>query len=206
MEMKKSLWAVGLGLVVMVGGYAQTAAAPGARLAALPAAKIKAVRDRLDATLLPAGASHLEMTKGQTFTLTDGAETVMTLVPVGFYVMTPSSFLSVCGLYMLPATGPGRFVTTYGMRDEKDGGDVEDYWECARTTAIGVMPNEGAHPRLLMTMAGFSPPQHETVMPIVMTWDAGKGSYVVKDDVFRDDSFVGDATVAKMRRALAKLK
>ena len=142
-------------------------------------------------SLLPAGSSHLEMTKGQTFALTDGTGTVLTLVPVEFFLMTPNSFLSVCGLYLLPVEGRGRFVVTYGMKAEDENDDVEDSWECARTTALGVMPAEGSHPRLLMTMAGFSPPRHETVMPIVMVWDAGKASYVVKEKVFRDDKLYG---------------
>ena len=174
----------------------------GSRLVAVPAAEIKAIRSRLDPALLPTGSSHLEITRGQTFALTDGTATVLTLVPVEFFLSRPNQLLSVCGLYMLPAQGPARFAVTYGMTPEDDNDDVEDSWQCARTTAMGVMPAEGSHPRLLLTMAGFSPPRFETVMPIVMVWDAAKASYVAKDKVFRDNSFPGEATIAKMRRGL----
>jgi hypothetical protein len=193
---------MGAGLLLALGSGYASGQDQGARLAAVSPEQAKGLSARLDAALLPKGSSNLKITKGQTFQLMDGAQSVMTLVPVGFYVMTDSAFLSVCGLYMLPAAGPGRFVTTYGMASDEDDEQVEDYWECARTTAIGVMPNEGAHPRLLLTMAAFSPPQHDTVWPIVLTWDAGNGTYRVSKQVFTDESFVGKATVGKMRRKL----
>jgi hypothetical protein len=194
--------------VVAVGlaGMCATAQEKGVRLAAVSPEQVKGLRGRLDAGMLPKGASHLEITKGQTFQLMDGTQSMMTLVPVEFYVMTDSAFLSVCGLYTLPAVGAGRFVVTHGMTPEADDEDVEDAWECARTTAMGVMPNEGAHPRLLLTMASFSPPRHEAVVPIVLTWNAGTGSYVVGKQMFHDDSFVGDVTVGKMRRKLLAAK
>jgi hypothetical protein len=194
--------------VVAVGlaGMCATAQEKGVRLAAVSPEQVKGLRGRLDAGMLPKGASHLEITKGQTFQLMDGTQSMMTLVPVEFYVMTDSAFLSVCGLYTLPAVGAGRFVVTHGMTPEADDEDVEDAWECARTTAMGVMPNEGAHPRLLLTMASFSPPRHEAVVPIVLTWNAGTGSYVVRKQMFNDDSFVGPATVGKMRRKLLAAK
>jgi hypothetical protein len=44
---------------------------------------------------------------GQAFQLMDGTQSMMTLVPVEFYVMTDSAFLSVCGFTRCLRRGRG---------------------------------------------------------------------------------------------------
>jgi hypothetical protein len=186
------------------------ASAQTASLKPLPPAEAAGLVDRIPRALLPPHTSHLEVQKKQVFSLAAPGQMDLLLVPVKFWHGEPSEMVENmlaerdrCGLFVLPKEGKPSFIWTM---DDKTGLAVDF---CGGMTAMGMMANEGARPRLVAIYRTFSPPRAEDSAAVVLTWDGAKGTYTVDRSAFEylnDGSNAGIGTVAGAKAALSHWK
>ena len=178
-----------------------------ASLKPLPPGEAAGLIDHIPKTLLPTHSSRVEVQKKQVFSLVAPGQTDLLLVPVRFWHEEPEQLDTEhtlipedrCGLFVMPKGGVASFVWT----------DTSDsvIGLCGGVKAIGMMPQEGARPRLILIYRTYSPPQQEYVATFVLAWDAAKGMYAVDQklsDSLNNGPDEGKMTIAGARAALTR--
>ena len=183
-------------LVTMVVALALSASAQSV-LQPIPSAEAPALQARLDPKLPPSEATQLHLDTKQLFTL-QSATGSLTLVPVTFAspFSTDGATLYSCGLYLLPARGSQRFLSTYNLRVDKPG-------QCGSLAAIGLENDRTAHPRIILIYNAYVPPRQNWQQPVVLTWDPTIAQYLIGPDMTNlDHDGTARWTVAEVRRYL----
>lgn len=84
-----------------------------------------------------------------------------------------------CGLYFLDDSGSSYLVTILGP-------PVSKYPICLQTEAVGVMHNEGPHPRMLVEILARAPSGTVANYPFVLRWDPKRSRYSLDDTLSKD--------------------
>jgi hypothetical protein len=183
------------------------AGAQTASLKAVPLSDTANLANRIPKGLLPSHSSRVSVVQKQVFSLVAAGQPDLLLVPVKFWhdetaQMDPDHMLMPedrCGLFVMPKGGTASFVWT----DTSD----STIGLCGGVQAIGMMPQEGARPRLILIYRTYSPPQQKYVATFVLAWDAAKGTFTVEQkatDYLNNGPDEGKMTVAGAKAALAR--
>ncbi len=130
----------------------------------------------LDTGLLPDGAKHLQVVRGQSFRVQAADRTEVTLLPVQFVTAEPGLApgmdreTDLCGIYLIDAAGTARFAP---LADNGTEGAVQ----CGGVEAVGMARGTGAHPQVLLLFRVHT--VHRSWSdPYAVSWSDGDGRYV----------------------------
>lgn len=181
--------------------FALTAAADAqAHLQPMSSADLHTLAPQLTLKLLPSRAESLHLEPKQAFILKSPGSPALSIVPAYFDLPGTEGpgNIYTCGVFLAPAGGSVSFVPIYNLTPDTMG-------ECTSTAAVGLMTDDGPHPRILLVLNAYEPPRHSWQQPAVLIWT---GSTYKVDTTFSPDTddLPARVTIAEIRQRLTPKK
>jgi hypothetical protein len=163
------------------------------------AARIRQLVAAIDRHQLPPD-SDVTPFPSQTFELKGLNTQTLGLVPVYFYFDPTGPVLSEqCGIFFVQPNGTSSYVPVVGPDP------LVFSSTCSRVVAVGDVPHDGPHPRLIVICRVEAPNRRDYTTDFLLVWDAKQQRYSV-DNAMSDwiASQLRVITIAGVRNVLAK--